>query len=192
VLYNARLKRVMLVDVVTVALGFALRAAAGAVAIEIPISVWLLLCVFFLCLYLGFVKRLCDLVAAEHEAGTTWHSPAGYRSRHELDWLLGVSGVLAVVTYLMYAMSAHAWRLFGLRAFGFAVMTPLVLIAMHRFYRRAGLGSSDSPLAALREDRIVLASITLFVAGTVLSLYAPGLDTLFGKVFVSVHGTAGP
>ncbi len=77
VAYNLRIKRVMLVDVVALALGFALRATAGAVAIEVQISVWLLLCVFFLCLYLGFIKRLCDLSSAEAAGDTGWKSPAG-------------------------------------------------------------------------------------------------------------------
>ena len=62
--YNWGLKRVAVVDVMTIATGFALRAAAGAVAIDVRISPWLVLCVFFLCLFLGctqhcFYIRFC-------------------------------------------------------------------------------------------------------------------------------------
>ena len=102
------LKRVMLVDVVTVALGFALRAAAGAVAIDVRISPWLVLCVFFLCLYLGFIKRLCDLTSAEARGKGQWRSDAGYDDRAELNWLLGVSAdemrVLATMGKLVLAL----------------------------------------------------------------------------------------
>ena len=98
VAYNVRLKRVILVDVTALAIGFALRASAGAAAIEVKVSIWLLLSVFFLCLFLAFIKRLCDLASAERAQAADWQSPAGYDDRDELNWLLAVSGVLAVLT----------------------------------------------------------------------------------------------
>src|SRR5579864_9186645 len=146
--YNGRLKRVMMVDVTAVALGFVLRTAAGAAAIKVQLSIWLALCVFFLTLYLGFIKRLCDLSTAERAAAQAgqaglggWHSIAGYDSRSELNWLLGLTAVLAVMTYLMYALSEHTEQIFHSSSIGigFAILTPLVVIAIHRFYRRASL-----------------------------------------------------
>lgn len=190
--YNGLLKRVLLVDVVTLAVGFGLRAAAGAVAIEVQLSIWLLLCVFFLCLYLGFVKRLCDIASAERAGDGDWKSPAGYDSRIELDWLLGVSAVLAIVTYLMYALSGHAQTIFGSRSMGFALLSPLVLIAIHRFYRRASTGTSDSALAALREDRGVLVSVVLYGAGVLATLYLPFVGDILEKLFVAGGGPGLP
>ncbi|MFK7959709.1 MAG: UbiA prenyltransferase family protein [Phycisphaerales bacterium] len=184
-LYNGGLKRVLFVDVVALAVGFALRAVAGGVAIGVPISAWLLLCVFFLCLYLGFIKRLCDLTSAAAAGDSTWTSPAGYDDRIELNWLLGVSGVMAIVTFLMYALSDHAWELFGSRSTGFAMLTPLVMTAIHRFYRRASRGKSDSPLSALREDRTVRASVLLFAGLTVVILFVPQVQSLLDVIFVA-------
>jgi len=181
--YNAGLKRIMFVDATTVAIGFALRAAAGAVAIDRPMSIWLLLSVFFLCLYLAFIKRLCDLSLAEREEGSAWQSPAGYNDRTELNWQLGISGTLAVLTYMMYALSDHALDLFGPRAVGFALLTPLVLICMHRFYRRASGGRSDSPVAALREDPIVFISLVGFSVGMLMILYVPAIARLLEGFF---------
>jgi len=181
--YNGGLKRVAFVDVATIATGFGLRAAAGAIAIAVPISVWLVLCVFFLCLYLGFIKRMCDLVSAER-AGSQWKSPAGYRGREELQWLLGISAVMTVSMYLSYTLSDHAWTLFGSRATGLALLTPFVLVAIHRFWRRANEGSSDSPLEALRSDRVVLVSIMLFVALLGVVLFAPAVGSMLERVFL--------
>ncbi len=183
--YNLGIKRIMFVDVVGLATGFALRATAGAAAIHVQISVWLLLCVFFLCLYLGFIKRLCDLSSAELEGNTEWTSPAGYDDRIELNWLLGVSAVLAMVTYLMYALSDHARLLFQSRAIGFALLSPIVLIVIHRFYRRASRGRSDSPLDALREDRVVVISIVLFSVGVLATLFVPGVQQVLEALFVA-------
>ncbi|MHC5113145.1 MAG: UbiA prenyltransferase family protein [Planctomycetota bacterium] len=184
VAYDLGVKRVMIVDVVVVAVGFALRATAGAAAIEVQISVWLLLCVFFLCAYLGFIKRLCDLTSADADGGK-WHHPAGYDDRSELNWLLGLSATLAIVTYLMYTLSPHAWELFGPRAMGFALLSPLAMITIHRFYRRARRGRSDSPLDALREDRVVMACIVLFSIGIVASLYVPWVEDVLARLFAA-------
>ena len=183
VAYNSGLKRVAFVDVATIATGFGLRAAAGAIAIAVPISVWLVLCVFFLCLYLGFINRMCDLVSAER-AGSPWKSPAGYRGREELQWLLGLSAVMTVSMYLSYTLSDHAWTLFGSRATGLALLTPLVLVAIHRFWRRANEGSSDSPLDALRSDPVVLSAILCFVGLLGVVLFAPQAGSILEAIFL--------
>ena len=190
--YNLKLKRIPVVDVTTIATGFALRAAAGAVAIDVRISVWLVLCVFFLCLYLGFIKRMCDLVSAER-AQSAWKPSADYRGRDELQWLLGISAVMTVLMYLSYALSDHAQTLFGPRATGLALLTPLVLIAIHRFWRRANEGSSDSPLDALRSDGVVLSAILLFVALLGVVLFVPQAATALDGVFLSnMRGAVAP
>ena len=175
VLYNGGLKRVAIVDAVVLATGFAMRATVGAFAIDRAVSTWLLGCVFFLTLYLAFIKRLCDLSAAE-SAGTGWSSPAGYENRLELNWLLGLSGVSVVMSWVLYGLSSHATSLFGGRAAGFALLTPLVLIVVHRFYRRANRGERDSPMAAMREDPVILVSLVLFAAGVLACLYVPGVE----------------
>jgi 4-hydroxybenzoate polyprenyltransferase len=190
--YNLKLKRIPVVDVTTIATGFALRAAAGAVAIDVRISVWLVLCVFFLCLYLGFIKRMCDLVSAER-AQSAWKPSADYRGRDELQWLLGISAVMTVLMYLSYTLSDHAQSLFGPRATGLALLAPLVLIAIHRFWRRANEGSSDSPLDALRSDAVVLSAILLFVALLGVVLFVPQAATALDGVFLSnMRGAVAP
>ena len=185
ILYNGGAKYMVLVDVVVIAMGFVLRAAAGAFAIENQLSIWLLLCVFFLCLYLGFVKRLCDRTSAARESDTDWKSPAGYDSIMELNWLLGVSAVLSVMMYLTYALSAHARELFGIGASGIALLTPLVLIVMHRFYRRASEGLSDSPLQALVSDRMVQIGVFFYFAGVIACLYSPMVRNLLENLLIT-------
>jgi 4-hydroxybenzoate polyprenyltransferase len=182
--YNLRLKRVIFVDVVALALGFALRAACGALAIRVQVSPWLIACVFALTLYLGFIKRLCDLSSARRGGDAGWRSPAGYDNPFELNWLLGVSATLTVLMYLLYTLSAHAQRIFGVRAIGLALLTPLVLIVVHRFFRRANEGLSDSPLAALLEDRAVATAIVLFIVGAGVALYVPQAQRALAHLFL--------
>ncbi|MFO0828689.1 MAG: UbiA prenyltransferase family protein [Phycisphaerales bacterium] len=182
-LYNLKLKRVIFVDVVTLALGFSLRAACGALAIDVQVSPWLIACVFALTLYLGFIKRLCDLASARRVNDSAWRSSAGYDNPFELNWLLGVSATLSVLMYLLYTLSSHAQRIFGVRATGLAMLTPLVLVVIHRFFRRANEGMSDSPLDALLEDRTVAVAILLFAVGAVVSLYVPQVAWALGQLF---------
>ena len=181
--YNAGLKRIMLLDTSVLAAGFGLRSAAGALAISVPISIWLLGCVFFLTLYLAFTKRLCDLSSEELRGDGSWRSPAGYNNRIELNWLLGVSATLAMVAYLVYAMSDHAYDLFGPRAFGFALLSPLVLIAIHRFYRVSSEGRIDSPLDALISDGVLAIAVVVFGIGILIVLYVPQVHELLGEIF---------
>ena len=185
VFYNLSGKYLILVDVVTIALGFVLRASAGAFAVNIQLSIWMLLCVFFLCLYLGFVKRLCDLSAARLAKTDDWQSRAGYDNPLELNWLLGVSGVMCLMMYLTYSLSDHAYAIFGARSIGFAILTPLVLIVVHRFYRRANQGDSDSPYAAITEDRTIQFGTFLFLVGIILSLYVPAVERLLSDLLLS-------
>lgn len=179
--YNLGLKRVVVVDAVVLALGFSLRAAAGAFAIGVAVSAWLLMLVFFLTLYLAFIKRQCDLSTAA-AANASWKSPAGYDNPLELNWLLSLSGVIVVLSWILYALSTHAEAMFGVRAAGFAMLTPLVLITVHRFYRRSNQGRSDSPLAAFLEDRVITVCFLLFVAGIVACLYMPWVETALSKL----------
>jgi len=183
--YNMRLKRVVMVDVVTLSLGFVLRAAAGAAAIAVPLSIWMVLCVFFLCLYLGFAKRLADITSAREDGlAGGWQPTARYDRGPELHWLLGVSATLAIMTYLMYTLSPHAAEQFGGRAIGLALLTPLVVIAIYRFYRRALLGRSDRPVDALFEDAGVRMATVLFAIGTLACLYVPQIGRWLDQLFL--------
>jgi hypothetical protein len=97
---------------------------------------------------------------------------------------------MTTLMYLFYALSEHAQAIFGSRATGLALLTPLVLAAIHRFWRRANEGSSDSPLDALRSDRVVLASILLFIVLLGVILFAPQATAALDAVFLKQQVTA--
>ncbi len=182
--YNLGLKRLIFIDTATIASGFCLRAICGAMAIAVPVSIWLVLCVFFLTLYLAFIKRACDLTSANRTPLSMWKQRAQYGDWTELNWLLSVSGGLTVLMYLMYTLSSHAQGIFGGRALGLALLTPIVLIVVHRFYRRAMHGLSDSPLDAIRTDPIVAASLALFGFGVYVILYVPGVEAVLRQAIL--------
>jgi len=80
VAYTFWLKEMVILDVMAIAAGFVIRAAAGGVVIDVPVSPWLIICTFLLALFLGFSKRRHELIllegrATEHRASLKEYSP---------------------------------------------------------------------------------------------------------------------
>ncbi len=99
--YSYGLKRVVLLDVIMISIGFVLRAAAGAVAIDVPISPWLYICSMLLALMLGFGKRRHELLmlrdaASQHRANLGRLFGAASRPNHCGDFIVGGGGVLGL------------------------------------------------------------------------------------------------
>lgn len=150
-LYTLGLKRVVLLDVIIVAVGFVLRALGGAQAITVEVSAWLVICTFTLCLFLGFGKRRSEIAmlseagtdAAAHRASLAHYTP------DLLNHLLSTTAVLAVMTFLLYTLDPHTAREF--RALFFT--TPLVLYAIFRYAMVIERGERTGPTDILIGDR---------------------------------------
>lgn len=150
--YSLWLKSVELLDVLTIAGLFVLRAVAGAVAVDVRISPWLLLCTFLLALFLALAKRRAEL---EHEDVRARSTLSGYSAR-ALDRLLGVVAVATVAAYTAYTLSAHdaPWIL---------ATVPLVVFGLVRYLRllrRRGLG--EEPEAVLVTDLPILVTVAVW------------------------------
>jgi 4-hydroxybenzoate polyprenyltransferase len=103
-LYNLIVKRIVILDVIFIAIGFHLRILAGALAIAVLPSVWLQLCVFILALFLGFTKRRHEMhtlkeIAKDHRVVLTHYTP------YLLDQMIIICSTLAVVFYGLYTIS---------------------------------------------------------------------------------------
>ncbi|HEU0165362.1 MAG TPA: decaprenyl-phosphate phosphoribosyltransferase [Thermomicrobiales bacterium] len=101
VAYTLELKNVVILDVFIIAAGFILRAVAGAVAVDVPVSSWLLLCTFFLSLFLGFCKRRNEMHMLDDSAHAHRPSLKGY-SIPVLDQFIGLSAAVTLLSYSMY------------------------------------------------------------------------------------------
>jgi 4-hydroxybenzoate polyprenyltransferase len=103
-LYSLWLKRLVIVDCMCIALGFQLRVQAGAAAIAVVASHWLLLCTFFFSLFLAFCKRYEELARQAESTGRTRATMEDYTTSF-LDMMIGPLAALSILTYGLYTVS---------------------------------------------------------------------------------------
>lgn len=134
-LYTRWLKRIPVLDVTGIGLSFVIRAGAGVavlhpVAPGVGISVWLLLCTFFLSLFLGFCKRRDELLKIRQLDGVTRPVLRGY-TEPMLNALIGVSFGLTSMMYALYTVWPSTVAHFGTRNLIYTL--PFVLAGMGRY-----------------------------------------------------------
>jgi 4-hydroxybenzoate polyprenyltransferase len=154
--YSLGLKRVVLVDVALIAALFVVRAAAGAAAVDVRISGWLLACTALLALFLGLAKRRGELVLVHADETPGRPVLDGY-SVSLVDRLLNAVAVATVVAYAAYAVTAHsAWM---------AITVPFVVAGLARYLvlvHRHELG--EEPENVLLADKPILACVAAWAA----------------------------
>ncbi len=129
-LYSSWLKHVVILDVMAVSSGYVLRVAAGAAAIPVVVSNWLLLCTIFLALFLIFSKRRHELVLLQGEAGAHREVLSHY-SPAFLDQMINVVTASSVVSYALYAVDDETIARFGTDRLVWTL--PLVLFGIFRY-----------------------------------------------------------
>ncbi|HSK08292.1 MAG TPA: decaprenyl-phosphate phosphoribosyltransferase, partial [Vicinamibacterales bacterium] len=102
--YSGRLKHVVIIDVLTIAIGFVLRAVAGAVVVGVPISQWLLVCTVLLALFLALSKRRHEIVLLAGDA-TGHRRILGEYTPYLLDQMIGVVTASTLIAYIVYTLS---------------------------------------------------------------------------------------
>jgi 4-hydroxybenzoate polyprenyltransferase len=104
VAYSFGLKRLVVIDCMCIALGFQLRVQAGAAAIAVEASHWLLLCTFFFALFLAFCKRYEELSRQGEATGQTRATMSDY-SESFLNMMIGPLAALSILSYALYTVS---------------------------------------------------------------------------------------
>jgi 4-hydroxybenzoate polyprenyltransferase len=153
--YSLRLKHIVIVDVMTISALFVIRAAAGAEAVDVRISPWLLLCTALLALFLGLAKRRGELVLVGAEATPGRPVLEGYSLRL-VDHLVSVVAASTVIAYSLYTFTAHDSK-------AMMVTIPFVLFGVLRYLvlvHRHDLG--EEPEQVLLKDVPILVCIGLW------------------------------
>jgi 4-hydroxybenzoate polyprenyltransferase len=179
--YTGGLKRAALVDVIIIATGFVLRAVAGAVVVYVEISIWLILCTFTLCLFMGFSKRRCELDTLDQSADAGRHRRTLLRYNPEmLTQMTTLSAGIAVISFVLYATDNATVAKFGTQ--GLAYTLPLVVYAIFRFTLLVETRRVDGPTDVLLKDRPFQISLVLWVlAALVVIYYGPAIEAAIAR-----------
>ena len=158
VAYTLGLKRIPLVDVIVISVGFVLRALAGAVVIHVVISPWLLLCAMLLALFLGLCKRRHEKVNLTGQG--TRAALDGYDERL-LDMLISMMGAASLVCYSIYTLWPDTVAKFGTPWLGATI--PFVVFGLFRYmdivYRQ---DKGDRPEQILLTDVPLMLDVALY------------------------------
>jgi 4-hydroxybenzoate polyprenyltransferase len=172
--YSLLLKRLVIVDVMTIASLFILRVVAGAVAVEAQASEFLLICTGMLALFLGFTKRRQEAMLEERDSSPGAAEPSEIPARPVLehyslpflDQMIAMVTAAAILSYVIYAVDSPR---IGSKMLATA---PSVLYGIFRYlYLIYDRGDTRSTAAILIEDPgMVFAGIT-WVGSALLMLY---------------------
>ena len=167
--YSFRLKHLVVLDVMTVAAGFALRAVAGTVLVHVTISSWLFVCTILFALFISLAKR-------RHELVTLVNGGAGHRTVLEnysetlLDQMMAVATSSSVIAYCLYTIAPETIAKFGTHSLMLTV--PFVLYGVYRYlylvYRKEMGGAPEQVLLG---DFPLLLDVLLWMAGVVAIIY---------------------
>lgn len=167
--YCFGLKEVVILDVMAVAAGYTLRAVAGAEAIAVDISNWLLICTSLLALFLGFCKRRQELTSLD-DRGVSHRAVLARYSEDFLDQMIAVVTASTVISYLLYAFSEDVAVRVGTRWLG--LTAPFVLYGIFRYlYLVHVRGGGGHPARELLADRAILTNFVLYCVVVVFILY---------------------
>jgi 4-hydroxybenzoate polyprenyltransferase len=161
-LYSAILKRAVFLDVLVVAAGFVLRVVGGAVAIDVPVSRWILVVAYLLALYLALGKRRSELVLLGGEAGNH-RAVLGHYTLPMVDQAISVVLGATVLAYALYTVAPDTVAKVGSE--GLLATVPIVLYGLFRYLyllHRHELGGS--PTRALLTDRPLLICVAIWMA----------------------------
>jgi len=166
--YSMTLKHIVLLDIFGIAGGFVLRAAAGAVAIDVPISPWLYIATLLGALLIALGKRRTELETLGVEAAVGHRRNLESYSIEFIDQLILVISSAALMTYALYTFSAENLP----KSHSMMLTIPVVMYGLFRYLflvRQGDVGGAPEEL--LFRDRPLLAAVAVWAVLAVTLLY---------------------
>lgn len=169
--YTLKLKHLMIIDVLAIALGFVIRAVAGALALDVPFSNWLVVCTLFLATFLGLSKRRHEITLLE-DGAQSHRQVLQHYTVHYLDQLILIMAGGTLITYTIYTCSPEVIERLGTDKL--YVTLPFVVYGLFRYlhliHHKTGGGDPSSTLV---QDKPLGATVVLWAVACGLIIYFP-------------------
>ena len=147
--YTLFLKKKVVIDTISIAIGFVLRPIGGALAINVIVSDWLLICVFCLALCLGLGKRRVEIGHLGEKADHHRQVFKEYTAS-KLDPMLAASAAMTILAYMLYTTDVRTIEKFGNNRMLYG--TPLIVYALFRYFVKVQDGKESGPVEILTGD----------------------------------------
>jgi len=170
--YNLGFKHMVILDVMSISLGFVLRVVAGAQATHVEVSRWLFLCTIFLALFLAFSKRRHEIMLLS-SAASGQRKVLDHYSPAFLDQMINVVTASSVVSYALYSVAPETVAKYKTQDLVYTI--PLVLYGIFRYlylmYQKPG---ARNPTEAILRDPPFLINMVLWGLAVIWIVYSAG------------------
>lgn len=173
--YTFYLKNKVIVDVFCISMGFVIRVVAGAFVINVLPSKWLIMCTFFLAVFLGFSKRRYEYVTLSKDM-CNHRSVLKFYNVNFLDQMNMIAMCMVVVCYLLYTVAPETVARFNTQTLAFS--TIFVVFGLFRYLFLVHKKSKGSPVETLFSDRQLVAIVLLWALYCIVIIrYLPYIET---------------
>ncbi|MDZ5254249.1 decaprenyl-phosphate phosphoribosyltransferase [Clostridium sp. LIBA-8841] len=163
IFYSFKIKNVVILDVISIAFGFILRVIAGGVVIDVSLSGWILLCTFFIALFLGFEKRRNEIIKLEEKA-TEHRKILDDYSDELLKQFSDITLTCTVIAYAMYTFVAYDTSYM-------MITNVFVIYGLFRYkYLSMKKGQGGSPTETILTDKSIIIDVILWAVTSVIIL----------------------
>ena len=169
ILYSLRLKRIALLDVTIIAIGFVLRLYTGSYAYDVSLKVWIVIMTFLLALFLALAKRRDDVLIHNKSGNKMRKSIAGY-NLDLIDGAMFIMSAIVIVAYLQYTTSQEIIQKF--QSENLYLTTLFVIFGVMRYLQMTFVEKkSGSPTEIILKDRIMQINLLLWVLSFIWIIY---------------------
>ncbi|MFB3056203.1 MAG: decaprenyl-phosphate phosphoribosyltransferase [Ignavibacteriaceae bacterium] len=170
ILYSFWFKHIVILDVFSIAAGFAIRVLAGAVVISVPISSWLILTTIFISLFLGVMKRHSELILVEESENAPSRKVLSQYSLNFADQMATVAAAGVIICYALYTVSERTVSAFGTESLIYT--TPIVVYGIFRYmYLEYISNKGDNTTKIVFSDLQIILTVLIYTITTVLIIY---------------------
>lgn len=163
IIYSFKIKYIVILDIISIAFGFVLRVIAGGIVIKVSLSGWILLCTFFISLFLGVEKRRNEIIKLEGNANKHRQILDDY-SNELLKQFSDITVACTIITYAIYSFFVYNTSY---------MMIPniFVIYGLFRYkYLSMKIGEGENPADTIIKDKISLINILLWLSTNIIIL----------------------
>lgn len=168
IIYSLGLKKISLVDITIIAIGFVLRLFVGSFAYNEDLKIWIVIMTFLLALFIALAKRRDDILIFKNYKKQTRKSIIGYNIKLIDSSMVFMSAVI-VVAYIQFSTSAHTIIKFGENLY---LTSFYVIFGIMRYMQITFVENrSGSPVEILLSDKITIINLILWLLSFAWIIY---------------------